>query len=103
MLILLPLEAATGALYKLTELLVASFNIESGENAPELLSVITDPLTTAIIEVEIRDAPSDPLLQICVDRTVESGTVLKHFQKQVSQFHHVMIKQHSFSYFEVLG
>lgn len=67
MLILLPLEAATGALYKLTDLLVASFNIESGENAPELLSVITDPLTTAIIEVEIRDAPSDPLLQICVE------------------------------------
>lgn len=56
MLVLLPLEAATGALYKLTLLLIESFNIQSGEDAPKLLSVITDPLTKSIIQVEIRDA-----------------------------------------------
>ncbi|XP_008405759.1 solute carrier family 34 member 2b [Poecilia reticulata] len=51
-LILLPLEAATGVLFKLTDLLIKSFNIESGEDAPELLKVITDPLTSSIIQLD---------------------------------------------------
>ena len=51
MLVLLPLEVATGVLYKLTKLMIDSFNIQSGEDAPDLLNVITDPLTNAIIEV----------------------------------------------------
>uniref|UniRef100_A0A8B9KEY1 Solute carrier family 34 member 2a n=1 Tax=Astyanax mexicanus TaxID=7994 RepID=A0A8B9KEY1_ASTMX len=51
-LVLLPLEAATGYLYRLTELIVRSFNIESGDNAPALLNVITDPLTHSIIELD---------------------------------------------------
>lgn len=50
-LVLLPLEVATGYLVKLTDLIVKSFNIQSGENAPALLNVITDPLTQSIIEV----------------------------------------------------
>jgi len=50
-LVLLPLEIATGVLYKLTNLLINSFNIKGGENAPDLLKVITDPLTSAIIQV----------------------------------------------------
>lgn len=53
-LILLPLEAATGVLVKLTNLLIQSFNIQSGEDAPDLLNVITDPLTDSIIQVETR-------------------------------------------------
>lgn len=52
MLILLPLEVATGVLYKLTKLLIDSFNIQTGEDAPDLLNVITDPLTESIIQVE---------------------------------------------------
>lgn len=52
MLILLPLEVATGVLFKLTQLLIDSFNIQSGDDAPELLNVITDPLTDSIIQVE---------------------------------------------------
>lgn len=51
-LILLPLEVATGVLYKLTLLLIKSFNIQTGDNAPDLLNVITDPLTDSIIQVE---------------------------------------------------
>ncbi|CAG5862189.1 unnamed protein product [Menidia menidia] len=51
-LILLPLEVATGVLYKLTHLLIESFNIQSGENAPDLLNVITDPLTDSIIQLD---------------------------------------------------
>ena len=55
MLVLLPLEVATGVLYKLTKLMIDSFNIQGGDNAPDLLNVITDPLTSSIIEV--RSAP----------------------------------------------
>ncbi|KAM9770886.1 solute carrier family 34 member 2a [Menidia menidia] len=50
-LVLLPLEVASGYLYKVTELIIDSFQIESGE-APELLNVITDPLTEAIIKLD---------------------------------------------------
>uniref|UniRef100_A0A8C7IYP9 Solute carrier family 34 member 2 n=1 Tax=Oncorhynchus kisutch TaxID=8019 RepID=A0A8C7IYP9_ONCKI len=50
-LVFLPLEVASGYMYKLTKLLVDSFNIQGGEKTPELLHVITDPLTKAIIEV----------------------------------------------------
>uniref|UniRef100_A0A8C3A064 Sodium-dependent phosphate transport protein 2B n=1 Tax=Cyclopterus lumpus TaxID=8103 RepID=A0A8C3A064_CYCLU len=51
-LILLPLEVATGVLYKLTHLIIESFNIQGGENAPDLLNVITDPLTDSIIQLD---------------------------------------------------
>ncbi|XP_056092171.1 solute carrier family 34 member 2a [Rhinichthys klamathensis goyatoka] len=51
-LVLLPLEIASGYLVKLTSLIVSSFNIQSGENAPALLNVITDPLTLSIIELD---------------------------------------------------
>lgn len=49
-LVLLPLEVASGYLYILTKLITDSFHIESGE-APDLLNVITDVLTEAIIQV----------------------------------------------------
>uniref|UniRef100_A0A4W5KV66 Solute carrier family 34 member 2a n=1 Tax=Hucho hucho TaxID=62062 RepID=A0A4W5KV66_9TELE len=45
-------EVASGYMYKLAKLLVDSFNIQSGEKTPELLHVITDPLTKAIIELD---------------------------------------------------
>ncbi|XP_065138618.2 solute carrier family 34 member 2b isoform X1 [Paramisgurnus dabryanus] len=51
-LILLPLEVASGFLFKLTKLLIDSFNIQSGADAPELLKVITEPLTKNIIELD---------------------------------------------------
>ncbi|XP_012686724.1 solute carrier family 34 member 2a [Clupea harengus] len=51
-LVLLPLEIATGYMYKVTGLLIDAFNIQSGENAPDLLNVITDPITEAIIVLD---------------------------------------------------
>ncbi len=51
-LVLLPLEAVTNVLYKLTALIIDTFGIKTGEDAPDLLNVITDPLTSSIIEVE---------------------------------------------------
>ncbi|KAM7012134.1 sodium-dependent phosphate transport protein 2B-like [Tautogolabrus adspersus] len=51
-LILLPLEVATGVLYKITHHLIKAFNIQTGEDAPDLLNVITDPLTDSIIQLD---------------------------------------------------
>uniref|UniRef100_A0A8C7W9F4 Sodium-dependent phosphate transport protein 2B n=1 Tax=Oncorhynchus mykiss TaxID=8022 RepID=A0A8C7W9F4_ONCMY len=65
-LILLPLEAATGVLYKLTKIVIDSFNIQGGDNAPDLLNVITDPLTSAIIEVGAAFYHHETLLNITV-------------------------------------
>ncbi|XP_041647432.1 solute carrier family 34 member 2b [Cheilinus undulatus] len=51
-LVLLPLEVATNVLYTITDELIASFNIQTGEDAPDLLNVITDPLTDSIVELD---------------------------------------------------
>ena len=61
MLVLLPLEVASGMLYKLTKLMIDSFNIQGGEDAPDLLKVITEPLTSSIIQVDAltRTSPED--------------------------------------------
>nr|XP_020452628.1 sodium-dependent phosphate transport protein 2B-like [Monopterus albus] len=50
-LVLLPLEVATGYLYVVTKLIIDSFRIQSGE-APDLLNVITDILTESIIQLD---------------------------------------------------
>ncbi|XP_057208042.1 solute carrier family 34 member 2b isoform X2 [Triplophysa rosa] len=51
-LVLLPLEVASGFLYKLTKLIIDSFQIQTGADAPDLLKVITEPLTKNIIELD---------------------------------------------------
>ncbi|KAM8765295.1 sodium-dependent phosphate transport protein 2A isoform 1-T2 [Rhynchonycteris naso] len=51
-LVLLPLEAATGYLYHITRLVVASFNIRGGQDAPDLLKIITEPFTKLIIQLD---------------------------------------------------
>ncbi|XP_043828151.1 sodium-dependent phosphate transport protein 2B-like, partial [Dromiciops gliroides] len=51
-LVLLPLEVMTGYLYHLTNVIVKAFNIKTGENAPKLLKVITDPFTKIIIQLD---------------------------------------------------
>ncbi|XP_012381930.1 sodium-dependent phosphate transport protein 2B [Dasypus novemcinctus] len=51
-LVLLPLEAATHYLEKLTNLVVDTFNLKNGEDAPALLKVITDPFTKLIIQLD---------------------------------------------------
>ncbi|KAK2816948.1 hypothetical protein Q5P01_025139 [Channa striata] len=50
-LVLLPLEVATGYLYLLTKLIIDSFKIQTGE-APDLLNVITDIVTESIIQLD---------------------------------------------------
>ncbi|XP_036096948.1 sodium-dependent phosphate transport protein 2A isoform X1 [Molossus molossus] len=51
-LVLLPLEAATGYLYHVARLVVASFNIRGGQDAPDLLKIITEPFTKLIIQLD---------------------------------------------------
>ncbi|KAM9695744.1 sodium-dependent phosphate transport protein 2A isoform 5-T8 [Trichechus inunguis] len=51
-LVLLPLEAATGYLHHITWLVVASFNIRGGPDAPDLLKIITEPFTKLIIQLD---------------------------------------------------
>lgn len=67
-LILLPLEAATGVLYKLTKLIIDSFHIQTGQDAPDLLKVITTPLTKNIIEVKKKILPNQPTEGLSVYR-----------------------------------
>ncbi|KAK3558328.1 hypothetical protein QTP86_017266, partial [Hemibagrus guttatus] len=51
-LVLLPLEVATGLLSYLAKATVSSFHLQSGEEAPELLKVITDPVIKLIIQLD---------------------------------------------------
>ena len=51
-LVLLPLEVASGLMTRLSHLLVTSFSLQPGEEAPELLKVITEPVTKLIIQVK---------------------------------------------------
>ncbi|XP_068441266.1 sodium-dependent phosphate transport protein 2A [Clinocottus analis] len=51
-LVLLPLEAASGLMSQLSYLLVTSFKLQPGKEAPEMLKVITEPVTKLIIELD---------------------------------------------------
>ncbi|NWZ35208.1 NPT2A protein, partial [Brachypodius atriceps] len=51
-LVLLPLEVVSGYLHHVTHLVVASFNIRSGKDAPSLLKIITEPFTKLIIQLD---------------------------------------------------
>ncbi|XP_045386537.1 sodium-dependent phosphate transport protein 2A isoform X3 [Lemur catta] len=51
-LVLLPLEATTGYLHHVTGLVVSSFNIRGGRDAPDLLKIITEPFTKLIIQLD---------------------------------------------------
>lgn len=54
-LVLLPLEVVSGFMARLSHLLVISFRLQPGEEAPELLKVITEPVTKLIIQVKRSD------------------------------------------------
>ncbi|XP_044061378.1 sodium-dependent phosphate transport protein 2A isoform X4 [Siniperca chuatsi] len=51
-LVLLPLEVVSGLMTRLSHLLVTSFRLPPGEEAPELLKVITEPVTKLIIQLD---------------------------------------------------
>uniref|UniRef100_A0A3Q3AIF1 Sodium-dependent phosphate transport protein 2A n=1 Tax=Kryptolebias marmoratus TaxID=37003 RepID=A0A3Q3AIF1_KRYMA len=51
-LVLLPLEAASGLLRRLSQAAVSTLQLRNGEDAPELLKVLTEPLTQLIIQLD---------------------------------------------------
>ncbi|XP_068930935.1 sodium-dependent phosphate transport protein 2B-like [Petaurus breviceps papuanus] len=51
-LVLLPVEVITGYLYHLTSAITNSFNIKKGDDTPEILKVVTHPLTKIIIQLD---------------------------------------------------
>ncbi|XP_018611884.2 sodium-dependent phosphate transport protein 2A [Scleropages formosus] len=51
-LVLLPLEVASGLLNRMAHAVVKSFHLQSGEDAPEMLKVVTEPLTKLIIQLD---------------------------------------------------
>ncbi|KAM9729735.1 sodium-dependent phosphate transport protein 2A-like isoform 3-T3 [Menidia menidia] len=51
-LVLLPLESVSGLLRRLSQAVVDTLQLRGGEDAPELLKVITEPLTTLIIQLD---------------------------------------------------
>lgn len=51
-LVLLPLEVVSGLMTRLSHLLVSSLRLQPGEEAPELLKVITEPVTKLIIQLD---------------------------------------------------
>nr|XP_046261829.1 sodium-dependent phosphate transport protein 2A isoform X2 [Scatophagus argus] len=51
-LVLMPLEVFSGLMTRLSHLLVTSFRLQPGEEAPELLKVITEPITKLIIQLD---------------------------------------------------
>lgn len=86
-LVLLPLEAATGVLYKLTKLLIDSFHIQTGQDAPDLLKVITEPLTKNIIEVKKKKKKTKGLNISRLKRQPVSDLRLAHWAYQWNQIH----------------
>ncbi|KTF85972.1 hypothetical protein cypCar_00020589 [Cyprinus carpio] len=51
-LVLLPLEVASGLVSYLAKVTVSSFQLHSGQEAPELLKTLTEPLTRLIIQLD---------------------------------------------------
>ncbi|XP_051514040.1 sodium-dependent phosphate transport protein 2A-like [Myxocyprinus asiaticus] len=51
-LVLLPLEVASGVLSYLARVTVSSFQLHSGDEAPELLKTLTEPFTKLIIQLD---------------------------------------------------
>uniref|UniRef100_UPI0037E7B0CC sodium-dependent phosphate transport protein 2A-like n=1 Tax=Semicossyphus pulcher TaxID=241346 RepID=UPI0037E7B0CC len=51
-LVLLPLEAVSGLLRRLSQVVVDALRLSTGEEAPELLKVLTEPLTKMIIQLD---------------------------------------------------
>ncbi|GCC26409.1 sodium-dependent phosphate transport protein 2B-like [Chiloscyllium punctatum] len=79
--VLLPIEAASGYLYHLTRVIVESFDLKSGEDAPDMLKVITDDFTKLIIQLDksvINDiATGDP--------AAANKSLIKEWCKTVTQ------------------
>jgi len=64
-LILLPIEAATGYLYRLTTHMVLDLSDVRDTGKPQFFKTITDPVTNKIVQVRIRTS-SLSYLSLCI-------------------------------------
>lgn len=60
-LILLPLETAVAPLERLSELALQAVSLQPGTQAPDILKVLTQPLTHLIVQVWMGCPPSEAL------------------------------------------
>ncbi|XP_026183663.1 sodium-dependent phosphate transport protein 2A-like isoform X2 [Mastacembelus armatus] len=74
-LVLLPLEAASGLLRHLSQAVIDTLQLSTGEEAPELLKVITQPLTKVIIQLD-----QSVITAIATgDQSVRNKSLVKHW------------------------
>ncbi|XP_030577848.1 sodium-dependent phosphate transport protein 2A-like [Archocentrus centrarchus] len=74
-LVLLPLEAAIGLLRQISKAMVDTLQLSSGEEAPELLKVLTEPLTKMIIQLD-----RSVITAIATgDQSVRNKSLVKHW------------------------
>ncbi|XP_021066601.1 sodium-dependent phosphate transport protein 2B [Mus pahari] len=79
-LVLLPLEAATHYLEILTNLVLETFKFQNGEDAPDILKVITDPFTKLIIQLDKK-----VIQQIAMgDSAAQNKSLIKIWCKSIS-------------------
>ncbi|XP_063045283.1 sodium-dependent phosphate transport protein 2A [Engraulis encrasicolus] len=77
--VLLPLEVATGVMSKLAKLTLSSLHVQSGEEAPELLKVITEPVTKLIIQLD-----KDVITALALgDQTMRNRSLVKTWCKTI--------------------
>nr|XP_020467626.1 sodium-dependent phosphate transport protein 2A-like [Monopterus albus] len=74
-LVLLPLEAASGLLRRLSQAAVDSLQLSTGDEAPELLKVLTEPLTKRIIQLD----KSVITALATGDQSVRNKSLVKHW------------------------
>lgn len=72
-LVLLPLEAVTGLLRRLSKAVVDTLQLSTGEEAPELLKVLTEPLTMMIIQV------------LCLHISISTGNIFFYYSRQIQK------------------
>ncbi|KAK9518004.1 hypothetical protein VZT92_023333 [Zoarces viviparus] len=75
-LVLLPLESASGLMAQLSHLLVASFKLQPVEESPEMLKVITEPVTKLVIQCVITGRNRSLVKEWCqTDLVMSTGNV----------------------------
>ncbi|XP_049897065.1 sodium-dependent phosphate transport protein 2A-like isoform X1 [Epinephelus moara] len=76
-LVLLPLEAVSGMLRRLSQVVVDTLQFGTGEEAPELLKVLTEPLTGMIIQVQLDQSVITAIAT--GDQSVRNKTLVKRW------------------------
>jgi len=79
-LILLPLEVATGYLYYMTSALVKGLESNADSEEPQFLKVITDPLTTLIVQIDKK-----VIMAIAQETDRKKFPLAKYFCKEVAE------------------